>query len=531
MLAFITLLLFITIIALFRKVDQNKKLKQNIEEQLTKEFELLYTQQELQQEILSLSQYREIRDLKLAEEEAVSEIQKLQEEALKIELASKQNAEEIISEGKAAARLKQKEIEALLKQAHIQANQIIVIANDEAKIIAGNAYEALTKANQLEDAIKAMKNVIKGYGDEYLKPTYSLLDELAETYSFDEAGQELKKAREHSQLMTENGRAAHCEYAEPRRRETAIRFVLDAFNGKVDSTLSRSKIDNYGILEQKIRDAFALVNNNGSAFRDAQIKVEYLNSRLMELKWLIAVNVLKEKEKEEQRQIREQIREEEKARKEIERALKDAAKEEELLQKALEKVRLQVEKASEEQRAAFEAQLEELQDKLILAEERNKRALSMAQQTKAGHVYIISNIGSFGENVYKIGMTRRLEPLDRVRELGDASVPFSFDVHAMIWCEDAPQLENTLHKHFVEAQVNKVNPRKEFFKLPLSQLREVVEEQGVQASWTMAAKAAQYRESLAIEQELSKNSLLASGWLDQQMQLSAETNERLLIEV
>ena len=152
------------------------------------------------------------------------------------------------------------------------------------------------------------------------------------------------------------------------------------------------------------------MNYNGSAFRNATITEEYLDARLTELKWVAAVFVIREKEKEEQRRIREQIREEDKVRREIERALKEAAKEEEALQKAMEKVRAQVARANEEQKAKFLEQLTELEARLKEAEEKNQRALSMAQQTKAGHVYVISNIGSLGENVFKVGMTRRLEP-------------------------------------------------------------------------------------------------------------------------
>lgn len=105
----------------------------------------------------------------------------------------------------------------------------------------------------------------------------------------------------------------------------------------------------------------------------------------------------------------------------------------------------------------LKAQIEKLEQELKEAHERKERALSMAQQTKRGHVYIISNIGSFGEHVYKIGMKRRLEPLDRVKELGDASVPFQFDIHAMIFSEDAPNLENELHKAFSNKKVKCVS--------------------------------------------------------------------------
>jgi hypothetical protein len=122
----------------------------------------------------------------------------------------------------------------------------------------------------------------------------------------------------------------------------------------------------------------------------------------------------------------------------------------------------------------------------------------MAQKTKKGNIYIISNIGSFGENIYKIGMTRRLEPMDRVRELGDASVPFEFDVHAIIPTEDAPSLEYQLHEEFDELRVNKVNFRKEFFNLPLEKVREVLAKRGVECSFTMTAEAHEYRESIAL---------------------------------
>ena len=154
---------------------------------------------------------------------------------------------------------------------------------------------------------------------------------------------------------------------------------------------------------------------------------------------------------------------------------------------------------TEESLAALgQAQLAALQEKLTEAEARSQRALSMAQQTRSGHVYVISNVGSFGEDVFKIGMTRRLEPLDRVRELGDASVPFAFDVHAMIYSEDAPALENALHRKFNELRLNKVNPRKEFFRVNLGDIRAATQEMGLTAQFTMLAQAQEYRESLAM---------------------------------
>jgi hypothetical protein len=185
-------------------------------------------------------------------------------------------------------------------------------------------------------------------------------------------------------------------------------------------------------------------------------------------------------EKEEQRRIKEQLREEEKARREYERAIKEAEKEEKAIQQAIDKATKELMLAGEEQRLALEQKLAELQIKFEEAEAKNQRAISMAQQTRSGHVYVISNIGSFGEDVYKIGMTRRLEPLDRVRELGDASVPFAFDVHAMIYSDDAPSLENH-HKVFNGKQVNKVNSRKEFFNVGIKDIKSTVANMNIDA--------------------------------------------------
>jgi hypothetical protein len=510
---------------------------------------------QLQSEVESLSKFKEILDVAAKAEQIRCSIKTLQEaeqnkaqairdtakreaaelrnraaqEAAELRNRAKAEVEEMRKGSHADARAKQERADALLANANRQADQIVQDANQRAEQIAGDAYRALQEADRLKEVAIAIRNVIEGYGDQYLKPTYSLLDELADAYEFDEAGKQLKQARERSKLMVGQDRAATCDYVEKNRRETAVRFVVDAFNGKVDSILSRTRAENFGTLEQQIRDAFALVNNNGAAFRNARITEDYLQARLTELKWATAVKALRDREREEQRRIREQMREEEKAQREIERALKESAREEEALQKAMEKVQAQVAKASEAQRAAFEAKLAEIKARLVEAEARNQRALSMAQQTKAGHVYVISNVGSFGENLYKVGMTRRLEPLDRVRELGNASVPFGFDVHAMIWSENAPALETELHKRFVHAQVNKVNPRKEFFRFSLNDLRQHVETMGIEVSWTMAALAAEYRESIAIEQRLRENPIAAQDWLSHQ--LDDQPDEELSVEV
>tara|TARA_R110001583_G_scaffold146586_2_gene298652 strand:- start:903 stop:2522 length:1620 start_codon:yes stop_codon:yes gene_type:complete len=437
-------------------------------------------------------------------------VQRSEDDAYEILSNAKEEVQTLKRDGKEALLKAQEKADFLKSEALAESDRITEYANKRAQEIAGEALEAKSKADQYQSAIIAMQNAIDGYKDDYIIPNHTVLDELAEEYSHKEAGEQLKTQRNRIKELISNGRAADCDYSEKNRRTFAIHFVIDAFNGKVDSAMAKVKHDNFGKIKQEITDAFALVNYNGKPFRDARITREFLDARLDELKWAVATHELKQQELAEQRAIREQIREEEKARKEIEKAIKEAEKEERLLQKALEKARIELAGASAEQKQKYESQLAELESKLEEAELKGQRALSMAQQTKQGHVYVISNIGSFGENVYKIGMTRRLDPMDRVKELGDASVPFGFDVHAMIFSKDAPSLENALHKSFNSNSVNKVNPRKEFFKLSLLDIKSVIHSEGItDVHWTMKAEAEEYRESLAIEKQLSlSNSIL-----------------------
>ncbi len=425
--------------------------------------------------------------------------------------AARQRASQIVAEAERRAEGTQTDAEHQLSEARTAAAAIV----EEARAQAAGVDELRRQA-------KALENVIQGYGDAYIIPIHSLLDDLAAELAHTEAGDQLKKARETTRKMVKDGRAADCDYVEANRRDTAICFVVDAFNGKADSILSRVKADNFGTLQQEMRDAAVLVNKNGAAFRNARVIEAYLASRIAELRWAAAAHELRNQEREEQRALKEKIREEEKARKEYERAMKEAEKEEEVIKKAMTRMQEEAAKASEAQREQYELQLRELGAKLAAAEEKNQRALSMAQQTKAGHVYVISNVGSFGEEVFKIGLTRRLEPLDRIRELGDASVPFEFDVHALIRSDDAPALEHALHRHFLASQVNKVNPRKEFFRVSLTMIRQEIEKLGVHASWTMTAAAAQYRESQAIDKAIRATPSALQAWRDKQLVLDAQ---------
>lgn len=208
--------------------------------------------------------------------------------------------------------------------------------------------------------------------------------------------------------------------------------------------------------------------------------------------------LLKERQKyvDEKEEQRRRLREEAQALKELKREKEQAEKDAAKAKAAIEKNEAALAKAkNEEQTQKLLNQIEELKLALARAEERRERAQSMAQQTRCGYVYVISNIGSFGEGVYKIGMTRRVNPIDRVHELGDASVPFRFDVHAMIYTEDAPGLESALHRKFNDRRINLDNYKKEFFRVPLEEIRSEVERMGIFTTWVETAKAEQWYDS------------------------------------
>ncbi len=290
------------------------------------------------------------------------------------------------------------------------------------------------------------------------------------------------------------------------------KLMLRAFNGECDVLISKVKWNNVNQMKERIKKIFETINKLGQGFQ-VYINEGYYQLKVQELVLEYEYQAKRQQEKEELRAIQEELREEEKARREFEQAQKEAEKEEALYQKALDKARKELESASGKKNEELTTQIEKLERELQEAQEKKERAISMAQQTKRGHVYVISNIGSFGENVYKIGMTRRLEPIDRIKELGDASVPFQFDIHAMIYSEEAPTLENELHKAFSNKKVNMLNYRKEFFKVTLDEIEQKTKEIGLEAEFSRLPEAMEYRETLAILTKL--NSKDANQSLDE----------------
>lgn len=367
----------------------------------------------------------------------------------------------------------------------------------------------------LSEEVKEKKAQVAELDETILLQEFGLYSPIYDFANSEMYKERLDKIRSKQKFMILNKIAATCSTNWTVNGSTAqgrvmtnqnIKQILRCFNDECDMLISKVKFNNVTAFIEKIQKSFDALNrmNTKSA---VSISKEYLKLKISELRLAHEYAVKKQEEKEEQRRIREQMREEARLLKEIEEARRNIEKEQKHYTNALIKLNKQIESCNElEKEVLLEKKIEiekhlsdlEIAIKDIDYREANKRA---------GYVYIISNIGSFGENVYKIGMTRRLDPMERIDELGDASVPFKFDVHAMIFSDDAPALEAALHHAFENKKVNMVNGRREFFKVTLEEIEKVVKTNyDKTVEFIKTPQADQYRETLKIVQTLTNNS-------------------------
>ncbi|WP_270646824.1 GIY-YIG nuclease family protein [Paeniclostridium hominis] len=228
-------------------------------------------------------------------------------------------------------------------------------------------------------------------------------------------------------------------------------------------------------------------------------EIEYLFIKSIEIEYEYYVK--KEKQKEEQARLREQIKQEAEERRLLEQQKKQVEKEEEKYKLEIEKVEDILKSTDDEEKLKqLNAKIEELKAQLGLVEEKKEDIVKL-QNGKAGYVYVISNLGSFGDKVFKVGMTRRLNPQDRINELGGASVPFTFDVHSFIFSDDAVGLEQKLHNILDDKRVNKINLRKEFFNVSIDEIERLVQDIDPSAEFNTTMVAEQYRQTLSINED------------------------------
>lgn len=274
----------------------------------------------------------------------------------------------------------------------------------------------------------------------------------------------------------------------------AVRLALRAFNAEADAAIANTRWNNAEAMIKRIENARTQIDK-ANASLNIEISDRYLKAKLEELRltheYREQLKVEREERAEEARLKREEQR--------LEREAEEARQEEEKYEALLAKVRADAGIMTTEE---HQSKIAELERQLAEAHEKTERAKAMAERTKSGFVYIISNIGSFGEDVVKIGLTRRLDPADRVRELGDASVPFLFDTHAMIYSEEAPALEAALHAEFDDRRINAANMRKEFFRASLEEVEEAVGRLAPDAEFHKDVEAQEFQETMAKRKEL-----------------------------
>ena len=384
--------------------------------------------------------------------------------------------------------------------------------NDFAKQLSSLESEINKKKREIESKSKELDKISKDiitFSDEVLVQEYGLYQPRYNFMSYDVYKERLTTIQNQQKQMIKQDIAAsgntdwtvNNNKAKGRKMVNDMKkLLLRAFNSECDETIGKVKYNNIETSVRKIIKSAEQIQKLGTIM-SVYINQSYIDSKIDELYLAFEYQQKKQQEKEEQRELRAQQREEAKLKKEIEEKRKKIKKEQTHYQQALKNLLVQIKEHGETDELI--AKKTELETELSNIDKSIKDIDYREANQKAGYVYVISNVGSFGENIYKIGMTRRLEPQDRVDELGDASVPFGFDVHAMIFSDNAPALEAALHRAFEDRKLNMVNTRREFFHVTLDEIKQVVKENfDKTVEFIDFPDAEQYRTSLKMREQL-----------------------------
>ena len=367
--------------------------------------------------------------------------------------------------------------------------------------------------NELNSNIKDLKKDIITFSDEILVQDFGLYEPRYSFINADAYKAELTNIRNKQKAMIKDGSAVsgsidwqvNGSAAQGRKMiKDMQKLLLRAFNSECDEIINKVKYNNYDTSVKKMERSFNAIAKLGITM-SISITSNYYDLKIQELQLALEYQIQKQREKEEKAELRAQQREEARLQKELKEQRKNIDKERKHYEQALSNINKQISSSSDENIEELNKKKEEIIQSLSDIDTKIKDIDYREANQKAGYVYIISNIGSFGEGVYKIGMTRRLNSQERVDELGDASVPFKFDVHAMIFSEDAPALEAKLHRAFEDRKLNLVNQRREFFKVSLDEIKEVVKNNfDKTVEFVEVPDADQYRISLKLREEQSE---------------------------
>ena len=367
--------------------------------------------------------------------------------------------------------------------------------------------------NELTLTIKGLKKSIVTFSDEILVQEFGLYEPRYSFLNADSYKAELTNIRNMQKAMIKDGSAVsgstdwQVNGSVVRGRKMIKdmqKLLLRAFNSECDEIINKVKYNNFDSSVKKMERSFNAIAKLGVTMA-ISITSDYYDLKIQELQLALEYQIQKQREKEEKAELRAQQREEARLQKELKEQRKNIDKERKHYEQALSNINKQLSSSSDEDTEDLNKKKEEIIQSLSDIDTKIKNIDYREANQKAGYVYVISNIGSFGEGIYKIGMTRRLNPQERVDELGDASVPFKFDVHAMIFSEDAPALEAKLHKAFEDRKLNLVNQRREFFKVSLDEIKDVVKNNfDKTVEFVDVPDADQYRISLKMKETMQK---------------------------
>lgn len=396
----------------------------------------------------------------------------------------------------------------------INIKELLVTLKESEAILNKVISQKEAEAKQLQNIVDERSKEIIILDDEILYQSFGLYTPLYDFATSEEYKERLAEIRKKQKEMIKDKTAVAAstswtvngsKQAGNKMTNDNIKQILRSFNIECENVIDRVKFNNFDSMYSRIEMSFEKLNSLNKT-NAISIQQSYLDLKLEELSLAYEYQLKKQEEKDEIRMLREQQREEAKLAKEIEDKRRDIEKEQQHYSNVLQRLeeQISVEKSLERLHLLI-SKRQELEENLADLDLALKEVDYREANQKAGYVYIISNIGAFGENIYKIGMTRRLDPQDRIDELGNASVPFKFDVHAMIFSDDAPKLENTLHRAFENKKINAMNTRKEFFNVTLEEIEDVVKRNHDKTvDFVKNPSAQQYRESLKIRHMVLK---------------------------
>ena len=409
---------------------------------------------------------------------------------------AKNRVEKRVSEAEATAEL--------LKEKYAPIRSVedeVSTLRDTATEIQKQIEETRSSYSEKRATLKKLEQQVAIYDEKLSFAELGVYEPHFEFNDADEYKHEIKRIRDRQKAMVSAKTSTLCPTdwqvdGSRSKGQTMInrqtRLTMRAFNNEAEAAIANTRWNNVNAMEKRILNAAKQIDKANESM-NLRIGEQYVSLKLDELHATHEYRERLKMEKEERAELARAEREEKKLLAEAEAAEREEARYQKLLDKA------------RSEAGVDESRIAELEAALAEAHATSERARAMAEMTKSGYVYIISNIGSFGDDVVKIGLTRRLEPDDRVKELGDASVPFGFDTHAMIYSDEAPALENALHKEFADRRVNASNMRKEFFRVSLEEVEEAVKRLAPSASFFSDREAQEWHETLSRRKEALMN--------------------------